>query len=358
MKQKILASATGVKSLQGIKHVIAVSSCKGGVGKSTLTYELAMSAHRMGYSAGILDIDIFGPSMPVFFPEVDINEFQMDGKSFIPVKAKGLEVVSFGFLLKNKAAIFRGPMVAGFCEQLLCNTQWSALDFLFIDLPPGTGDIHITLTQKLKIDGALIVTTPHPLSRTDVEKGIMLFEKIHVPILGVIENMAYFLNPNTSQRHYIFGKSEPSASPSHGLACLLELPLREGGQFSPEDHACMEQLITSLPGRINEHNVDCSPVVDFNDTHIKVTFNTQDFILVTLHSLRQSCHCHECLNLKTRQGSFNWYDIPLDIHAKDIKQIGQYGIQILFSDNHLSSTFAFEKIRELALTNPKVSGHV
>lgn len=194
-----------IQSQLKIKKIIAISSAKGGVGKSTLTVELAKVLQKTGAKVGILDADIYGPSIPLLL-EID-GKPESDGKMIFPLEKKGIKVMSIGFLLpKEGVAVWRGPMVSSAVMQLTYQVEWGELDFLLIDMPPGTGDIHLTLAQKIPLNGAIIITTPQALSLQDTQKGIEMFKKTGVPILGLIENMSYFICDGCDKKHYLFGE--------------------------------------------------------------------------------------------------------------------------------------------------------
>ena len=183
-------TAQGPSTLTGIKHIIAVSSGKGGVGKSTVAANLALSIRNMGLKVGLLDLDIYGPSLPMILGLDEQPELNKDRK-LIPLDHLQMKVMSFGFISGNQSpTIWRGPLVARMTEQFFYDVVWGELDYLILDLPPGTGDIQLTLTQKLKMDGALIVTTPQDIALADVKKGADMFRKVKTPVLGVIENMS------------------------------------------------------------------------------------------------------------------------------------------------------------------------
>ncbi len=199
------AAQLGVERIGQVRNILAVASGKGGVGKSTTTVNLALALAAEGARVGVLDADIYGPSIPTMLGISGRPESE-DGKSIEPKEGHGLQASSIGFLIdKDEAMIWRGPMVTQALEQLLRQTKWRDLDYLLIDLPPGTGDIHLTLSQRVPITGAVIVTTPQEVALMDARKGLRMFEKVSVPVLGVIENMALHTCTNCGHVEHIFG---------------------------------------------------------------------------------------------------------------------------------------------------------
>jgi ATP-binding protein involved in chromosome partitioning len=201
------------KPIPGIKNIIAVASGKGGVGKSTVTANLAVTLSKMGFKVGVLDADIYGPSIPIMFDVQNEKPLavNVDGKSKMkPVENYGVNVLSIGFFTKpDQAVVWRGPMAAKALNQMIFDAAWGELDFLLIDLPPGTGDIHLSIMQSLPITGAVVVSTPQTVALADAKKGVAMFQQdsINVPVLGVIENMAYFTPEELpDNKYYIFGK--------------------------------------------------------------------------------------------------------------------------------------------------------
>ncbi len=195
----------GVQLLPKVKNVIAVASGKGGVGKSTTTVNLALALAAEGASVGILDADIYGPSQPMMMGLSGRPESE-DGKTIEPLENYGVQVMSIGFLIEpDQAMIWRGPMATQALDQLLHQTKWRELDYLLIDMPPGTGDIALTLSQRVPLTGAIIVTTPQDIALLDAKKGLKMFEKVGVPILGIVENMAVYCCPNCGHTEHIFG---------------------------------------------------------------------------------------------------------------------------------------------------------
>ncbi|MCO5105973.1 MAG: iron-sulfur cluster carrier protein ApbC [Burkholderiaceae bacterium] len=206
--QKIVAHSVqrGVKTLPGVKNIIAVASGKGGVGKSTTAVNLALALAAEGASVGMLDADIYGPSQPTMLGITGRPESR-DGKTLEPMEGHGIQASSIGFMIDlDTPMVWRGPMVTQALEQLLRDTNWRDLDYLVIDMPPGTGDIHLTLAQKIPVTGAVIVTTPQDIALLDARKGLKMFEKVGVPILGIVENMAMHVCSNCGHVEHIFGQ--------------------------------------------------------------------------------------------------------------------------------------------------------
>ncbi len=205
---KVVAHAVqrGVQLLAGVKNIIAVASGKGGVGKSTTAVNLALALAAEGAVVGILDADIYGPSQPMMLGIAGRPE-SIDGQTMEPMRGHGLQVASIGFLVDaDQAMIWRGPMATQALDQLLRQTNWKDVDYLIVDMPPGTGDIQLTLSQRVPITGAVIVTTPQDIALIDAKKGLSMFEKVGVPILGLVENMAVYSCPNCGHTEHIFGE--------------------------------------------------------------------------------------------------------------------------------------------------------
>jgi len=207
VQTKVIAHAVqrGVPLLPGVKNVVAIASGKGGVGKSTTTTNIALALAAEGAQVGILDADIYGPSQPMMMGLSGRPE-SADGKTIEPLVNYGVRVMSIGFLVEaDQAMIWRGPMATQALDQLLRQTQWGELDYLLVDMPPGTGDIALTLSQRVPLTGAVIVTTPQDIALLDARKGLTMFEKVNVPILGIVENMSVYVCPNCGHSEHIFG---------------------------------------------------------------------------------------------------------------------------------------------------------
>jgi len=205
---KIVAHSAqrGVKLVPGIKNIIAVASGKGGVGKSTVAVNLALALAAEGATVGMLDADIYGPSQPTMLG-ISGRPESRDGKSIEPMEGHGIQAMSIGFLIDTETPmVWRGPMVTQALEQLLNETRWREVDYLVVDLPPGTGDIQLTLAQRVPVTGAVIVTTPQDIALLDARKGLKMFEKVNIPILGIVENMSLHICPNCGHESHIFGE--------------------------------------------------------------------------------------------------------------------------------------------------------
>jgi len=230
-----------VSSTAGIRHTVAIASGKGGVGKSTVTANLAVTLRDMGYSVGILDADIYGPSMPKMFGVEDYTPQALvrDGQEYIlPAEAGGIKIASIGFFISpDDALIWRGPMATTALKQLLHQTFWEGLDYLLIDLPPGTGDVHLSVVGEIKVDGAVVVSTPQQVAVADVRRGVNMFraEGIDVPVLGIVENMAWFTPAELPEnRYYLFGQGGArNMARTEGIDFLGDIPViqsvMEGG---------------------------------------------------------------------------------------------------------------------------------
>jgi len=340
--------------LSGVKKIIAVSSCKGGVGKSTIAAMLARTLNSRGVSVGLLDADIYGPSLPTLFNLHHPDVFSNAQEQIVPVDAAGLKLMSFAFLTGDGPTVLRGPLVAQYIQHLLHNVAWGDLDYLILDLPPGTGDIQLTISQSVRIDGAVIVTTPHQLSLTDVRKGIMMFDKVNVPVLGVVENMAWFACDDCGKKHYLFGEAgAKSLEKMFGLETLAELPLRPssgqaitGSLIAEYADETTDAVIRALGKKSLEKNVP--PEVSFDASAITLKWPDGETISVPNVALRKACSCANCIDEMTHAPTLDPKSIPEDIRALKVGTIGNYAITVDWSDGHNTGFFPYKTIRELA----------
>lgn len=215
------------KTIPGVKRIIAVSSAKGGVGKSTVAANLAIGLADLKYKVGLIDGDIYGPSIPMILGKRKEKPMGNDQKKIIPIKAWGISFISFGLFVDEKdPVIWRGPMLGGVLNQFLFDVSWGELDYLIVDLPPGTGDMQLSLCQAVRMDGVITVSTPQEVALLDTKKGISMFDKVGIPCLGIVENMSCFIAPDTKKTYFIFGKEGvKKAARELGITLLGSIPL-------------------------------------------------------------------------------------------------------------------------------------
>jgi ATP-binding protein involved in chromosome partitioning len=227
VSQHIASGETKNTAVNNIKNIIAVASGKGGVGKSTTSINLAFALMQEGARVGILDADIYGPSVPIMLGNTDAHPHSTDNKHMQPLNAHGLVANSIGYLVPQEdAAVWRGPMASRALKQLIDETLWPVLDYLIVDMPPGTGDIQLTMAQQVPLTAAVVVTTPQDLALADAQKGISMFEKVGVPVLGLVENMSYYQCRACGTKDYVFSKDGGEIlAERHGLPLLGQLPL-------------------------------------------------------------------------------------------------------------------------------------
>lgn len=228
INQRISPLKVGDKPLiKEVKNILVVSSAKGGVGKSTTSVNLALALHALGAKVGLLDADIYGPSLPIMLGTKGKQPTTLDGKTMEPVEAHGLFSNSIGYLVPDEnAMVWRGPMASKAFAQLVNETHWPDLDYLVIDMPPGTGDIQLSLAQQFPVTAAVVVTTPQDLALADAIKGVAMFEKVAVPVLGVVENMSYHICSQCGHHEAIFGQGGAvKMAQDHGLSLLAQVPL-------------------------------------------------------------------------------------------------------------------------------------
>lgn len=251
------------RQLSQVKNIIAIASGKGGVGKSTFTANLALALKREGLNVGVVDADIYGPSLPMIFGKRNERPIANENKKIVPIETFGIFLMSFGFFVEEKdPVIWRGPMLGGVINQFLFDVQWPELDYLLIDLPPGTGDIQLSLSQMIGLTGAIIISTPQDMALLDAKKGLKMFQKVKVPILGMVQNMSYFVGDD-GKKYYIFGENGvESEAKKLGISFLgdipIEIPLRQGsdqgvpymGQEKYQDHEVWKAFI-SIAQKLN-----------------------------------------------------------------------------------------------------------
>ena len=275
-----MARASAVPGLSGIRNIIAVASGKGGVGKSTVAVNLALALHREGAKVGLLDADIYGPSIPLMLGCARQRPGSPDGKLMQPIAAYGIACNSIGFLVpESEATVWRGPMASKALSQILQETRWGELDYLIVDMPPGTGDIQLTLAQKVPVSGSVIVTTPQDIALLDARKGIEMFRKVHIPVLGVVENMAVHICSNCGHAEHLFGEGGgEKLAAQYAVDLLASLPLSmairmqcDGGRpttiADPESQIAMlyQQMARTVGARLSQLSQAGVPSISVSD---------------------------------------------------------------------------------------------
>ena len=340
--------------LSQVQAIIAGGSCKGGVGKSTVATNLAFTLQKQGAKIGIFDADIFGPSLPTMVDAPFEGLFQDQGTGMIsPVDhPTGMKLMSFAYANPSKGpAIMRGPMVTNAIKQLLTGTAWGELDYLIIDMPPGTGDIQLTLSQIIPITASVMVTTPQKISFIDVEKGIQMFDKMNVPVVAVVENMSYFKPDDHDTKYYIFGKgAKRKIVEQFGIEEAFEIPIDPaitqcGDSGFPivtqenDEHpivevynAIGESIVRSVSRII--HGESTVPTVEFvAGQGIHYVFQDSDKF-VNPAVLRRGCRCAHCINEFTGVKVLKDDSVPDDLIPTSITVMGNYAVNIQWSDGH------------------------
>ena len=351
---------TAGPGLAGVKHLIAVSSCKGGVGKSTVAVNLAFALAAAGAKVGIFDADVYGPSLPTMVRVDNFDGLYQKNQLIIPVEAHGLKLMSFAYANPhaNSAAILRGPMVTGIINQLLTGTSWGELDYLVIDMPPGTGDIQLTLTQIIPLTAAVIVTTPQHISFIDVVKGIEMFDKLKVPTVAVVENMSYFVCDQCSKKHYLFGHGAMTRLvEQYGFRHAIAVPiapevsrLSDAGtpvvMAAPESAAAgkyreLAAAVATEVSRLEHGGIKRPTVTHEAGVGVKAVWPDGQQRTIAPVVLRGKCECAHCVNEFTGERMLKPEDVPADVAPREIRPMGNYAVIIEWSDGH-SSIYAYD----------------
>lgn len=355
-------NSSDAPGLERVSRIVAVSSCKGGVGKSTVAVNTAFAMAASGLKVGLFDADIYGPSLTTLV-DVEDTTLRVEDELVIPIERDGVRMMSFGWATqrKDEAAIMRGPMVSGVIRQLLATTRWGELDYLVLDLPPGTGDIQLTLTQIVPIRGAVIVTTPQDLSFVDVVKGIRMFQKLKVPTLGVVENMSYFVCESCGARSHPFGSgARKKLTDQFGIESAFELPIdsmvsRMGDRGTPvvvgepdsELSGSFRQIAEAVVEEVDrlEKGAIAPPEVEYDDSESRIVVSwKKESFSVEPRDLRRRCPCALCRDERTGKPKIELDAIPEDLHPTSISPMGNYAVAIDWSDGH-NSIYPHEKLR-------------
>jgi ATP-binding protein involved in chromosome partitioning len=357
------------QGVPGVKHIVAVASGKGGVGKSTVAANLALGFQAIGLKAGIMDADIYGPSQPRLLgitgkPEADAQ------KRLVPLEGYGLKAMSMGFMVdEGTPIVWRGPMVVGALNQMLREVAWGDLDVLVIDMPPGTGDVQLTIAQQVPIAGAVIVSTPQDLALIDARKGIAMFKKVSIPLLGIVENMSYFIAPDTGKRYDIFGHGGAKAEAEKlGVPFLGEVPLtievretsdtgRPVTATAPESASAQAfrdiaaRAWTELENAAGRGMKPPTLEVVHGGEALRVTFATRDTHELPAELLRVMSPSAEV------QGHSKEQRVTVagkkSVKIRELRGVGNYATRIVFDDGHDTGLFTWSYLHMLSLQKDK-----
>jgi ATP-binding protein involved in chromosome partitioning len=357
---------TGKPGLSGVKNIIAIASGKGGVGKSSVATNLAVALRHSGSSVGLLDADIYGPSQPGMFGAGNDRPKIIDNR-ITPLSKHGISFISMGLLPGSEGpVVWRAPLAIKIIHQFLGNVLWGELDYLLIDLPPGTGDVQLTLAQQASLTGAIIVTTPQEIALGVARKGLKMFEQVNVPILGIIENMSGFTCKHCGNETPVFGAGGGKLmAGEYNVPLLGTVPLDPEIMMSGEDgipvlekspDSPASKAYLDLVGKLKE-SVDrgdaAGKVIEprhielSSDSELRVRWPDGHEGSHTAYYLRINCKCAACQDEDTGRRTLDPDSIPLDIKFASVGKVGRYAIQPDFSDGHNTGIYSFQKLREL-----------
>lgn len=360
-----------------IKNIIAVAAGKGGVGKSTVTVNLALALKKLGFRVGILDADLYGPSIRKILPESQFPK--QKGKKIIPAEAQGIPIISMAYFRREEeASAVRAPIANGIIQQFIQDVLWGELDYLLIDFPPGTGDIQLTLSQKANVTGAIMVTTPQELALADVKKAMHLFHQVQVPILGVVENMSYLLHEGSGDLLYPFGKGGGKRlSKEYGVSFLGEIPLDEelclcadrGESFFVSKNAMdstlsafknlANQLVDQTAGshssgeefvlnwkKVPEPPYELSGMIrtikQVDPFHFSINWSNNEEQLYRLSQLQKACPCAGCVEERSKET----LKVNEEVRALRITNVGRYAIRIEFTEGCSAGIYHLSQLKE------------
>lgn len=350
-----------------IQSIIGIAAGKGGVGKSCVTVNLALALKKLGFKVGVMDTDIYGPSIRRMLPE-DQMPVQNEDR-IIPAISRGIKLISMAYFRRDdEAAVVRAPIANGIIQQFIKNVDWGELDYLLIDFPPGTGDVQLTLSQSAKLSGAIMVTTPQEVALMDVRKAMHLFHQVKVPIIGVVENMSYYQLPVSSQRVYPFGQGGGARlAEESGFSLLGEIPINaeiskcgdEGTSIFEENNqeaAAIANTFLTLAKTIIGHlkimkmrNLNEVEKIVQKDKH-NFTVEWSDGLIVDfrLNDLQRRCPCAGCTDEITGKRLMDAAAVPDDLKASAIETVGRYALRINFNSGCSKGIYSFDFLRKMA----------
>ncbi len=355
------------KLLPGVKIIIAVASGKGGVGKSTVSANLALALARTGASVGLMDADVYGPSIPTILGITEKPAMTADDR-VSPVERYGVKVISTGFFVpQHEAVIWRGPMLHKMIQDLLGVVDWGTLDYLLIDLPPGTGDVQLSLCQSIPLTGAVIVSTPQDVAWNVAQKAILMFDKLNAPILGIVENMSHHVCSHCGGREEIFGTGGARrAAERLEIPYLGEIPLitslrKTADEGDPVVHSApasaeaktfigiAERLATQVGIRNAKGSVKPVPAkIGAPGPEFSIEWSDGQKTVLAARDLRLACPCAACVDEVSGQRTLKPENVAKDVMALSVHPVGRYALQIMWSDSHNTGLYGFEYLRTLA----------
>jgi len=351
-----------------VKNIIPVASGKGGVGKSTVSANLAVALVQMGAKVGLMDADVYGPSIPRIMG-VTKSPQVIPGNRVVPPEENGVKIISMGFFLKEgEAVVWRGPMLHKTIQQFLGDVEWGELDYLIVDLPPGTGDVQLSICQTIPLTGAAIVSTPQDVALKVAEKAIVMFNKLNTPILGMIENMSGFVCSHCGQKNDIFGSGGARAySLENGIPFLGAIPLdtqlRQTSDAgipivisSPDSVVAQafQQIAQNLAAQVSIRNLEGAgsrlapkQVSQPDASHLKIVWNDGRESIYSTYQLRVACQCAVCVDEMSGQKKLQPETVNQKVFISGIDPVGQYALRFHFSDGHSTGIYAFDYLRSL-----------
>lgn len=352
--------------IPGVKCVVPIASGKGGVGKSTVSANLALALAKTGAKVGLMDADVYGPSIPTILGITE-KPIQQNNR-LIPVEKFGIKVISMGFFVPaNDAVIWRGPMLHKMVQDFLGVVDWGELDYLLVDLPPGTGDIQLSLCQTIPLTGAVIVSTPQDVAWNVAQKAIVMFDKLNAPILGIIENMSHYICSHCGTRDNIFGTGGAKrAAQTMGISFLGEVPVETAIRLTADEgdpvvHSQPEsasakgfvQIAKNLSLQIKmraERGDDKKIPLKIGApglASLEILWNDGKNSIYPVRDLRFACPCAACVNELTGEKMLKLESIPQNILIKGIYPVGRYALQLVWSDGHSTGLYGYEYLRKL-----------
>ncbi|MGH7198201.1 MAG: P-loop NTPase [Candidatus Omnitrophota bacterium] len=363
---RAMAAPQREKLIPLVKNVIPVASGKGGVGKSTISANIALALASTGAKVGLMDADVYGPSIPTILG-ISAKPLAANNR-ILPVEKYGLKVISMGlFVPLNEAVIWRGPMLHKMVNDFLSVVEWGELDYLIVDLPPGTGDIQLSLCQTIPVTGAVIVSTPQDVAWNVAQKAIMMFDKLNAPVLGIIENMSQYLCGHCGTKEEIFGSGGArKAAERLGIPFLGEIPLMTSIRASadkgdPVVHSdpanpvskSILKIAENLAAQISirdiqgETKIVPAKVGPPGEPKIVIEWSDGKKSVYEARDLRLACPCAGCVHEVTGKKLLDPKSVPADVRAASINTVGRYALQINWSDGHNTGIYAFDKLRRL-----------